>query len=37
LGLTSIRERVVALGGSLRIASVPGRGTELRVVFPLES
>jgi signal transduction histidine kinase len=36
LGLFGIRERVEALGGSLRIASVPGRGTELRVVFPLE-
>jgi signal transduction histidine kinase len=37
MGLTSIRERVEALGGSRRIASGPGRGTELRVVFPLES
>lgn len=36
LGLVGIRERVDALGGTLRIASVPGRGTEIHVAIPLE-
>ncbi len=36
LGLIGIRERLNALGGSLEIASVPGQGTELRVMTPLE-
>jgi signal transduction histidine kinase len=33
-GLTGIRERVAQHGGNLEIASGPGRGTELRIVFP---
>jgi signal transduction histidine kinase len=33
-GLTGIRERVGQQGGNLEIASGPGRGTELRIVFP---
>ncbi len=31
LGLVGIRERVEAVGGSLKIASAPGRGTALLV------
>jgi len=37
LGLLGIRERVDAMGGSLRIHSTPGRGTELRVEVPAEA
>jgi signal transduction histidine kinase len=33
-GLTSMRERIEALGGRLRVASAPGRGTEIDVVLP---
>jgi signal transduction histidine kinase len=33
-GLTGIRERVGQHGGNLEVASGPGRGTELRIVFP---
>jgi two-component system, NarL family, sensor histidine kinase UhpB len=36
LGLVGIRERLVAIGGSLRIDSAVGRGTELLVRIPLE-
>ena len=36
LGLTSISERVQALGGQLRVNSQPGKGTRLEVKFPLE-
>jgi len=35
LGLLSIEERVRAVGGTLDIASEPGRGTEVRVRVPL--
>ena len=35
LGLTSIRERVRALGGTLEIESQPGAGTCIRVEVPL--
>jgi len=35
LGLLGIRERLVALGGTLVISSTPGRGTRLRVTIPL--
>ena len=35
-GLTGMRERAAALGGSLRIRSEPEKGTRLRLVFPLE-
>jgi len=37
LGLLSIEERVRAVGGTLDIASAPGRGTEVRVGVPLRS
>ncbi len=33
-GMTSMRERAQILGGRLRIDSVPGAGTELRVTLP---
>ena len=35
LGLRSMRERVEELGGDFRLASTPGRGTEVRVSVPL--
>ena len=35
LGLLSLEERVRAVGGSLEVASEPGRGTEVRVKVPL--
>ncbi len=35
-GLSIIRERAEGLGGVVNIASVPGQGTEVRVVLPLE-
>jgi signal transduction histidine kinase len=35
LGLLGMRERVQILGGSLEVDSGPGRGTRLRVTFPL--
>jgi PAS domain S-box-containing protein len=35
LGLQSMRERVAARGGSLRLDSAPGSGTRLRVRIPL--
>jgi len=34
LGLTSMHERVAALGGSLRVDSAPGNGTAVRVTVP---
>lgn len=35
MGLENIRQRVLALGGELVIASAPGKGTTLRVTIPL--
>lgn len=35
LGLIGVRERVLHLGGSLRIDTAPGKGTTLTVEFPL--
>lgn len=35
-GLLGMQERVAALGGSVRIQSVPGQGTRLTVELPLE-
>ena len=36
LGLLAMRERLSALGGTLRILSSPGEGTELSIRVPLE-
>ncbi len=36
LGLIAMQERVTAIGGSLRIESRPGLGTELSIRIPLE-
>jgi len=36
LGLVAMRERASAIGGTLRIESSPGRGTELSLQLPLE-
>lgn len=35
-GLTSMRQRALALGGELRIASHPGAGTRLQAVLPVD-
>jgi PAS domain S-box-containing protein len=35
LGLVGLRDRVEALGGTLEIASDPGKGTELHALIPL--
>jgi signal transduction histidine kinase len=35
LGLSSMHERAVAIGGYTRVTSQPGTGTEVRVVLPL--
>ena len=37
LGLVGIRERLNAVGGTLHIDSVVGRGTELLVKIPVET
>jgi PAS domain S-box-containing protein len=34
-GLVGIRERALALGGEAEIASAPGRGTRIKVCFPI--
>ena len=36
-GLTGMRERAVALGGSMSIQSRRGRGTQIRIVLPFKS
>lgn len=36
LGLQGMRERAVALGGLVEIASDPGQGSEVRATFPLK-
>src|SRR5216683_5360461 len=36
LGLIAMQERMSAIGGTLRVESCPGRGTELSVRVPLE-
>jgi signal transduction histidine kinase len=35
-GLTGMRERAAALGGSVRISSHKDKGTRIRIVFPVE-
>jgi signal transduction histidine kinase len=37
LGLAGIRERMLALGGTLRIESTPGQGTRAALEVPLEA
>ncbi|HEX6802431.1 MAG TPA: ATP-binding protein, partial [Terriglobales bacterium] len=34
-GLTGMRERAAALGGSMKIRSEPEKGTRIRITFPL--
>jgi two-component system sensor histidine kinase UhpB len=36
LGLLGIRERIAVLGGKLEIHSMPGQGTEMVIMVPLE-
>ena len=36
-GLTIMRERAEAFGGSLRVGSVPGKGTRVEVKIPVEN
>jgi signal transduction histidine kinase len=36
-GITGLRDRVEALGGTLSISSHPGTGTELRATIPFEA
>jgi signal transduction histidine kinase len=36
LGLLGMRERAALLGGQVMIRSAPGRGTEVRLLIPLE-
>jgi len=36
LGLIAMQERVSAIGGTLRVESSPGRGTEISIQLPLE-
>jgi signal transduction histidine kinase len=35
IGLSGMRERAVMLGGSFRVASVPGRGTTVDARIPV--
>jgi signal transduction histidine kinase len=37
LGLLTMRERAAAIGGTLRVESVPGAGTTIEVVVPAEA
>jgi len=34
-GMRNMRERAIALGGTLEVSSAPGKGTLLRVAFPI--
>ena len=36
-GLTIMRERAEAVGGSLKVSSVPGKGTKIEVKIPVET
>jgi signal transduction histidine kinase len=35
-GLVGLKDRVEALGETIKIESPPGKGTALRVTFPIE-
>ena len=35
-GLTGMRERTAALGGSMKVRSHPEKGTRIRIAFPIE-
>jgi two-component system sensor histidine kinase UhpB len=35
-GLTGMRERAAALGGSMKVRSQPEKGTRIRIAFPIE-
>jgi two-component system sensor histidine kinase UhpB len=35
-GLTGMRERTAALGGSMKVRSQPEKGTRIRITFPIE-
>ena len=35
LGLVNMRERAEAMGGTLRVSSKAGKGTRLRLTFPI--
>jgi signal transduction histidine kinase len=35
-GLTGMRERTAALGGSMKVRSQPEKGTRIRIAFPIE-
>jgi signal transduction histidine kinase len=37
LGLLGMRERAQILGGSLEVDSEPGRGTRIRIQFPVQT
>jgi signal transduction histidine kinase len=37
MGLRGVRDRIEALGGALEISSLPGRGTTLLIIIPLEA
>ncbi len=37
LGISSMSERLNAVGGSLQIKSIPGKGTELMIQLPMEN
>ena len=36
-GLTIMRERAEAVGGNMRVSSVPGKGTKVEVKIPFET
>jgi two-component system NarL family sensor kinase len=36
-GLVGLNERARLLGGTLEVCSVPGEGTELKIIVPLEA
>ena len=36
IGLLSMRERVASCGGTIDIASIPGKGTTIRAIIPVQ-